>query len=91
MIGAIVAPFRTTKGLNDFSNSEMDEGDSVFKVEVEGSSAGLETLFPDVFGFAKKADIRERDLFCASFSFRSFSSLAAFLSAFSFSYKIVGE
>jgi hypothetical protein len=40
-------------------------------------------------GLAKKLAIKERDLFCASFSFFSFSAFATFFSVRSFSYNIV--
>lgn len=85
LIGARVASFFKTNGLNDFSKSVIEQDGSCFDVCGARFLPAFMSLLLATLGFLKKADMRVRDFVCASSSLRSLSSLAAFLSAFSFS------
>src|SRR6266436_963646 len=80
---ATSASFFTTNGLKVFSNTDWLEEDPGTAAASESWAGDARAEF--VLGFPKKLAIMDRDLFWASFSFFSFSALAAFFSSFSFS------
>lgn len=85
LIGARLASFLTINGLKALSKS-VEAGESATELDVLPDALRLTVAALVVVGFGlRKFDSKDRDLFWASFSFRSLSTLAAFFSAFSFS------
>lgn len=85
-MGAISASFFKTNGLNVFAKSDwLVDGPAGSALSTLAEVEETVRFGGGAFCFPKKLAKIDRDLFCASCSFFSFSAFAAFFSSLSFS------